>query len=403
MSVECGDLGSQFDPKEPYLLDGSVYAWGKTARLIAEPAYLGARDQTNGDFIAVDLCSSFPYFREIMTGQHKQTMHTQARGIVGKFVDGFFRGKIRLSTELDKDALVLFRKKLAPKHGLNRELLTAPIFEIMANPPQLDKRDNASISKTLLEKFMHSKTHYEFVYEPTGKPTEKGTWVFIKPVQSDATLQEITEPILKDKTLEFLTQISEYFCEQLASGNKLRRITFLSLDIAPLADLIRDAKKGFPPKLQNTLFFQSAQEPKRHICADLKRIQFKKNGIRFFSSIEGWPYYGGGFGLDSNIDIARRIASQLAKGGKAVFFPWNMQEDYSFSQKLLEDYSFSQKLLCKIEREWLGLGLTIDKTIFTTDQLLTGMTDRELVLANHSPILRQTGAIQSLILSKPSR
>lgn len=390
------ELEPKFAPKEPYELQGGVYAWGRTARLIAEPAYLKARDQAKGDFIAVDLCSSFPYFREIMTGQRRQEMHTLARVVTGKFVDDLHappkKNKLPFTKNVDTDALVSLRKTLGPRHDLPRQLLTAPVFEMLANPPSGNKRDIKSIADTLFEKFKGSKTRYQFIYEPTGRPGEKGTWAFIAPVESNFTLQQIIGPILGEKTLSFLQNISLYFGQKLSSENSLRRVTFLSLDYAPFNELVENARKGFPPKLQNTLFFRSIQEPKRHMCADIRLLRFRKNGIGFFSSIEGWPYYGGSFGFDRNMDVARRIASQLAEGGKAVFFPWNMQENHSFSQELL----------CKVEKEWLSLGLTIDKTSSTVDQLLAGMTDRELVLANHSPILQQTEAIESLVLSKPN-
>ncbi|OGH49835.1 MAG: hypothetical protein A3H17_00570 [Candidatus Levybacteria bacterium RIFCSPLOWO2_12_FULL_37_14] len=397
MSAEQHDFALKFVPKEPYELQGGVYAWGKTARLITEPAYFEARDQIKTDLVAVDLCSSFPYFREIMTGQHKQLMHTEAYRITGKFIDGLHRlspknNELRFAAMLDKNNLILLRKELGPRHNLARQLLVAPIFETMTNPPPTDKRDPKSISKILLEKFMESKTYYKFVYEPTGKAGDKGTWVFITPAASDIPLRKIIEPMLGDKTSEFLEDISSYFGEQLASENRLRRITFLSLDFAPFENLVRDAKNGFPLKLRNTLFFQSVQNPRRHMRADIRSLQFKESGIGFFSSIEGWPYYGKDFGFEGNMAVAKKISFQLAAGGKAVFFPWNMQDNDSVSQNLLAE----------IEKEWQKLGLTIAKEQLTIDGILESMTDRELVLANHSPVLRQVGPIESLILSKPT-
>lgn len=387
------DLSSKFAPKDPYELQGGVYAWGKTARLMAEPAYFETRNQIKTDLVAVDLCSSFPYFREVMTGQHKQLMHTEASRITGKFIDDLHRNKLQSIAMLDTNTtLVPFREQLAPKHKLARKLLTAPVFEVMASPPPVNRRDAESIFNVLFEKFMHSDRYYEFVYEPTGKPAEKGTWVFIAPTDSKTTFQEIIKPILGDKTSEFIKDMSLYFAEKLASNNKLRRVTFLSLDITPLDGLIRDAKNGFPPKLQNTFFFQSIQKPERHMCADIRFLRFKENGIGFFSSIEGWPYYGKDFGFDGNMDIAKKISSQLAPGGKAVFFPWSIQDADPVSQDILSE----------IEKKWLALGLVITKKDFTVDKILEGMTDRELMLANHSPILRQSGVIQSLILSKPN-
>lgn len=385
----------RFVPEKSYPLQGNVYAWGKTARLMTESTYFEVRDQIKNDFFAVDLCSSFPYFREIMTGQHKEAMHTEARKVVGGFTyelqSLLQRSKFRSTAINDKTTLKLLHKELAPKHSLGRELLTAPIFEIMANPPPSNKRSVELISNALFEKFINSDKRYEFIYEPTGKPGDKGTWEFIAPINTGITLQKIIEPILGSKTEEFIKNASSYLAEKLVLENKLRKITFLSLDNVPLSELIENAKNGFPPRLQNTLFFQSVQKQERHICSDIRSLQFKKNGVGFFSSIEGWPYYGNNFSADTNLDIARRISSQLAPGGKAVFFPWNMQKNQLTSQDLLFE----------IEKQWLNLGLSIATIDFTAEKIALNMTDRELMLANHSPILQQTGLIRSLILSKP--
>lgn len=387
--------------KDPNAIEGNVYAWGKIARLLTEPSYLTVKNELDSEeLIAVDLCSSFPIFRAIMDGRHNQLMHTDARKIVGKFVNNFQRNKTKPFGELDIETHAFLCKILPEKHSVTRELITAPIFELMARPPGLKQRNVDFLSAYISEKLTTSDIIHKTITEPSGdalrkdgSTLQKGAWTFIKPTHSETTLKQILEPTLKDKTGYFIEKLGLHFAQELASDNKLRRVNFISLDIEPLEELIKNAENGFPPKMRNTLFFKSAKTRRGHMRADLKHICFKENGIAFFSSIEGWPYYGDVFTPDENINIAKRISSQLTPGGKAVFFPWSMQSDNHESSNQLS----------MIEDEWIKSGLSLERQNFLPEDLISKMGDRELVLANHSPILKQAEVLQCLILSKPKR
>ncbi|OGH41375.1 MAG: hypothetical protein A3H79_04680 [Candidatus Levybacteria bacterium RIFCSPLOWO2_02_FULL_36_8b] len=66
---------------EHYPIEGDTYSWGKTGRLLTEDAFLAVLNASGEDLWAVDLCSSYPILREIMTGQHKERVHNKARKI----------------------------------------------------------------------------------------------------------------------------------------------------------------------------------------------------------------------------------------------------------------------------------------------------------------------------------
>ncbi len=310
---------------ENYPIEGDTYSWGKTGRLLTEDAFLAVLNASFEDLYVVDLCSSYPILREIMTGQHKERVHSEARKIVGMFIEDLHapprKNKLPvIAGILETDTLVTLRKTLAPKREEARQLLTTPIFDLMLNPPPPEDRTAKAISTLLFEKFKNSRVRLDIVIEPEGKSGDKGTWTFIAPNEREKTLPEILNPILGNRTLDFLEGVSAYLGKLLAEPNILRGINFLSLDITPLGKIIEDAKKGFPPKMQKTLFFKSAQNSNAHIRANILYLPFLEESIGFFSSIEGWPYYGTPLGIEGNIAVAKQISQQLAPGGKAVFF-----------------------------------------------------------------------------------
>src|SRR3989344_5306867 len=67
--------------------EGQAYAWGKTARLLTEPYLMTTLQETTGDFLLVDLCCSYPIYRQIMMGQHKTRTRTEMRRVSGAFID----------------------------------------------------------------------------------------------------------------------------------------------------------------------------------------------------------------------------------------------------------------------------------------------------------------------------
>ena len=82
----------------------------------------------------------------------------------------------------------------------------------------------------------------------------------------------------------------------------------------------------------------------------------------------------------------------LKPGGKALFFPWQVQDETSEERKKLDN----------IERLWQSMGAKIVRQEFTRDGLKEEMGDRELVLTDRSPVFAEPNdTFIALILEKP--
>lgn len=387
----------QQDSAQPYDLKGDTYSWGKTARKRTEPAFLEVYKQSPDDIWAVDLGSSYPHYRELMTGQHRQRMQVEARRLVSAFVNDLnvYPRKIRIPflEKLSDETINGLKKSMLPKHGVTRELLDTAVFELLVDPPTQNQRDLNSISNTLYTKFMHSDKRMVDVVEPDGKRGDKGNWVYIAVIGKKITLPKILGSVLKETTPEaFLEILAENLGSRLVSEGVPRKVTFLSLDSTPFNEIVERANNGFPPRHRKTLFFHSAQRKDRHIRADILRLPFKPNHVAFFSSIEGWPYYFRFAGREENLSVAEQISEQLTPGGRAVFFPWQMEHT---------DFR-ARDMLSQIEKMWQMQGLEVKKEGLSADEMRREMTDRELVLSDHSPLFRYSGVLTTLTLSKPT-
>ena len=348
MATETGPIPlSRNQIVEPYQIEGDAYAWGKVARVFTEPAFLKVYNENpTRDLVCLDAPSSYPHYRQIMVGQHRQRMLNEARRFGGMFFDTFQevrKNKLPIATNLDRDDFIAIVKMLGPRKLPARQLLNSAIFELMVNPPPQEDRNTETVSNYLFDRFINSDEVIETVVEPDGKQGDKGNWVFLKPtsvrdvypdIQAE-TLYEILSSTLGDRSVDFLKATADYLADYLVTSGNFRRVTFLSLDRKPLRQLVMEAKNTFPPKMQNTLFFQSAQDGRRHLLADLLCIPFANESIDFFTSTEGWPYHFKDHGIRGNREIALRLANLLTPGGKAVFFPWKMDQNTSYSQEIL--------------------------------------------------------------------
>ncbi len=399
MSVEQNGNSPLWTPdNQSHQLEGTVYAWGKLARLRIEPALLEVMSATDRDLVVVDLCSSYPYLRQIMAGRHKERMELKTQKVTGEFINDFNapiqKNRFPFAAQLDKDTLVKLRDELPQRHGVGRKLLNAAVYDLLLNPPPADDRTLRSFRNNLFRKFMRSQTITKHVIEPEGKQGAKGTWVFIASEDAGVSLSDVLEPILGDRTPRFLWEVALYFGTKLRAAHQVRRVKFVSLDNAPFPQLVAQAKGGFPERIHNTLFFQSAQQSGvhnvEHVQGDLLELPFGKGEVDFFSSIEGWPYYGNPLRFEGNMVVAKKIAEQLAKGGKGVFFPWKMEMDTVASHEWLSS----------IVAYWGKLGLVVEPESVTKDQLEEKMTQREWELSKYSPLFRETGIFTSLTVSR---
>lgn len=380
---------------ESYDIKGSVYSWGKTGRTRTEKFFMEVYDAIPGDIHAVDLGSSYPHYREIMTGQHRQRLITDSKRFANMFMTALHGPRkygLKKTSELGHDDLKRVKDLLVPKHGNARQLLNTAVYSVMLNPPSDSKRDIASVSDALFGNFSRSREKLVEIIEPDGTTDKvKGNWKFITKEDGGITLFQLIESVLDADTTLFLREAANYIADAIISGYKLRRVDFVSLDNMPFNVIVEEAGRGFPPRMKGTRFFASAQKTDRHVQADILRPPFKPGSVEFYAAIESWPYYFRRGGLPANLSIARQIADTLAPEGKAVFFPWQMDPHDRTAAQWLE----------AIEKEWNKSGLKIEKESLTADEMRKGMTDREFVLSQHSPLFRYLGVLTTLTLSKP--
>src|SRR3989344_1855671 len=242
--------------------EGMAYAWGKTARLLTEPALMGALQDTGGDFVAVDLCSSYPIYSQIMTGQHKARARTEMRRITGAFVE-FLQGahkRDQFSSLQNLDALTLkrLRNELAPKDSLTRLLMESTLFDLICVESSTGL-DEESIHHRLSSGLRDSSRSYEVKTEPPGHIAgDKGTWQYMVSVEEGTTFKKDLEMIMGERNADALIgDMVDYFTQGLL-GN-IRGFRMVSLDVQDLKSIAQEAEKSFPKRYRNTRYFRGGR------------------------------------------------------------------------------------------------------------------------------------------------
>ncbi len=380
-----------------YEVNGTAYAWGKTARFLTEQQLLQALTDTEGSFFAVDLCSSFPYYKQMMDGRHKERSRETAKSTVGAFVDqtvyvSAADNPIVAMRDVDPQITREIRNALGPKKSRSREFLHKAIFDIITSPAITSdsKADRETIKQRLLNSFHHSSLVELVLLEPSGKRGDKGNWEFITSVDVGCTLaQELAAHTDQAVINPFLEGAADHISGLLA-GN-LRGEMYVSFDRRDLQELVEEADHCFPERVVKTRFFDSAKDDTgRHIKADVNALPFADESLSFISSIEGWPFY-----IDSLIDVAR----VLKPGGKAVFLPFErMRKEFDTPA----DIRYRVEELEKIVTFWQKQGLIVERKGYTRKELIDQMSDREEMLTHHSPVFTKgDGIITVLTLTKP--
>lgn len=402
-------IEAENSPNLPDKIEGDAYAWGKTARVLTEQQLLQAMDDTTGPFFALDICSSLPYYRQIMEGQYKQQLRDGTTKLIGSFIDqGVFKkpganGLLPSLASADSEQLKLFRKTMGQQKGDCRRQLHTAVFDLQFDSSELAKisyedEQEEVIRKRLLDQ-MHNSTSIQAAFtEPSGKAGEKGNWTYITNVDSQTTLfQKVNDMFPQEIAEEILGDIANYFARKLKG--QLRPVTFVSLDKIPLDKLVQDAIKCFPKKIHDTRFFKSTASRDRHIMGDINNLPVKEDSVSFIANIEGFPFYFGSMDLSQKESVAKQQADALKPGGKAVFFPWEVKRgDFDSPNSIAQQ----AKDLQALEDFWAKNGYIVEKRGFTKNELLANMSDRELLLTDHSPVFKKgDGILTVLTLTKP--
>src|SRR3989344_1181504 len=383
-------------------VSGHNYAWGKTARDISEDIMKQTLEETEEDFILIDLCSAFPLFAQILRERHKkERCYSQAKKIVGELVQALetspkkmpdeLKGDFNSGTELSDKARSL-RNSIVPKNTLLRKVITNLIEDFLYEPPAIHGDEpEKQIAEKLLDLFKVYSTVYEDVFELEEK-VGRGRWQIRTAKETGITPRSEFALILDDEANKFMKGLSVFLARKILPN--LRRFTAVSLDISDPEELREESLRSFPDEFINTEFYRRIDELKNHVVADISQPPFPPESVSFFTCFEGWPF--GKFGFDETQvrDMAVWILISLKPGGRALFFPWQVQHETPQDRKQLE----------LMERLWQSMGAKIVKKEFARNKLKEQMVDRELVLVDHSPVFQEPSDVfTALILEKPNK
>ncbi len=379
-------------------ITGSAYAWGKTARIICEPAYQAAVSNTEGPVVALDLCSSYPIWPQILKDQRKMDCFDSAGMYAGLVVralqtkTGTLLPGLSIPTvgDLDDIAKRRIRDTVSPRRSQARLLMQTAVGELLADPPKDNKVQQAV--ERLMSKFDSSVLVFGKAFE-LEELVGRGRWETLVPKMGVRTFnQEIALLAGNDQIAAQLAKDIATFLVN-ASLYSLRQHTVVSLDIESPNVITENAQKSFPGYIKGTKFFRSAGTFENHAIGNIFALPFATESATFISCVEGYPFYFKNLSMEEHESFADSIASTLKPGGQAVFFPWHLNRYRRGGRQLLNE----------VERRWQTQGLKIKKKIYYKGDLEHQMGDRETMLTMHSPVFwdRTRSNLTALVLEKP--
>lgn len=389
---------------------GDQYAWGKTGHALCNEDYEAAWQNTKGNFITVDLCSSLPMLSQIWREEYRKHCRGEAMRIAGAYaqvLDVPHKSPFaKMNSIMSREVMVNVRKQLTQKKLLPRELLQAIIQDILYSPPRLkpDEDKKQQLKEYIIDLFSHSSHIYTYQFE-REEMVGRGRWQIARP---EGTFKTFASEVMKYMEEygprygnEFLDITADFVAEHCLP--LLRRFRAISVDCQDPDTLLQKAAASFPTDYWRTEFFRRMRHlPDNHTIADVtarlpqeeavaKRrrglpdqagLPFIFNSVSYISCIEGWPFYFKHGSKKYQFDLAQSIAEVLKPGGRATFFPWGMNNQSERDRNTLK----------QIERMWQGMGLVVTKKRVRNSQLIEGMSDREVALTYLSPVFKNPEA-----------
>lgn len=383
-------------------ITGSAYGWGKIARTISEELFLDTLEKDEGNFVFVDLCSALPIFPQIIRERHLDRCYTQAKKIAGDIastiqqspldkIQEAFGGKFS-PDENHPEIIRILRKALAPKGASIRKVITSVIQDLLYSTPSLNGtavEKETQLAELFLATLESSDVTYENIFELKEK-VGRGGWEIKMPRHTGKTTRDELINILGEQDGAIFIKDLAFFLAKKSLPH-IRGFKVLSVDIADPSVLREEAKNSFPANFRETEFYRRIIQLENHVQADISQLPFQKESVSFFTCFEGWPFYKIGDEIN-DIKFAQTIFESLKPGGKALFFPWQVN-NYTD-----ED----ERRLAKIKAYWKSLGLILTSREHSRSQLIEEMGDRELMLTDHSPVFAQPNDVFNvLVLEKP--
>lgn len=382
-------------------ITGSAYGWGKIARVISEDLFVETLGGNNDNFVFVDLCSSLPIFAQIMRERHLDRCYAQAKKIAGDVsvaiqqppdrIQEAFGGHFNVNGK-DPERIRKLREAIAPIKAPLRKIITSIIQDVLystsfSNESETEREER--LTELFLAGLKTSDVVYESFYELEGKKG-RGGWEIKKPNHKGITTEKELMGILGEDDGRTFTKDMAFLLARKSLPH-IRGFKVISVDIAHPNQLTEDAKNSFPEDFRETEFYRRIVEFKDHLQADISQLQLPEKSVSFFTCFEGWPFYKIG---NKTVDLrfAEIIFRALKSGGKALFFPWQVQSQTGEDEHRLEE----------IKAYWQSKGLIITTQEHGRAKLIEKMGDRELMLTDHSPVFAEPNDVfKLLIVEKP--
>lgn len=377
------DIGASIEDE---VVEGDVYAWGKTAWTLVQPQYERLlSDPSTGDIRVLDVCSAFPYFAQILREHHRQRCYEQARTIAGKFAYSLLHPptkkdpKPELSAfwKLDDDTVGVLRERLTPRKGIMRRLLEATIQDALYEPGEMDIGGR-----------LRTQTHVYTQITEREEHVGKGRWkvLFADEQPSERELPSQTFAahlgnILPDTWHVDAIKESVAFLENQCLPLK-QNVIVTSLDVADTDYLVQEGKKSFPESYWETHLFDRVRKFSDHIQGDIHDLSHLVSGssVSLLTSIEGWPFWFRQWSEEEHLSFVQSVHNVLVPDGAALFFPWNVHESGEKRE---------EAVLLAIERNFTDLDMSVTKKSYAHAELFEVMKPRETALRNHSLIFQR--------------
>lgn len=380
---------------------GSAYAWGKTARIVCQPFYQQAVENTQGPVVTLDLCSSYPIWPQILREEHRMNCFDNAGVFVGLAVRAIQDKHAELLgvpipslLKLEDNAKRRLRDKVSPRKSTPRLLMQAALGDLLSSPPITTDRSEAIEigTRRLMSKFASSVVIWNRVFE-LEELVGRGRWEILIERSGIKTFNQEIENLVGDarQASRISADIAAFLSTM--SAFMFRQHQVFSVDFADPDTLRANAAESFPGYIKKTEFFQKAGRLKDHVTADIFHAPFNPESATFLSCVEGYPFYFKDLSPEGHAYIADTAAELLKPGGKAVFFPWHI---YGFRNG-------GRRVLNNIEGHWRNAGLRVRKKSYYKGDLEAQMGDRETMLTMRSPVFADStrSNLTALILEKP--
>jgi hypothetical protein len=221
----------------------------------------------------------------------------------------------------------------------------------------------------------------------------RGRWEIIEPYYHDEwTFTNVVHTLIgAEKGEQLVTETASFLAH--ATAPHLRPYTVLTVDIADPNDLRAEAENSFPPDFRDTIFFRRAKSLTHHIRCDVGNLPVSPSQVTCLLSIEGLPYYFPALTQSEMKQYAHRMYTMLQPGGYALFFPWMTEGN---------GHANPETLIGAI-KTWNRRGAEVTRVVYTKEELMTQMRDREKRLTERSPVFAEkTDTFTLLTVHKPS-